>query len=164
MNIERVPILGSLNGASIEYRNIGSDGSMYLLNEIANIADQTITDFVRDNAIYRFFDMLRSDYMPKEPNYDTKDAMITVDLVALAKHLNATTSQTIDWLMECGKVELVITTPLHKATMPMIIPMEIAEKNGCTECQARIIIKALLLFLYKCPYDNSDAIDFLITD
>ena len=164
MNLERIPILGSLNGASIEYRNIGSDDSMYLLNEIANTADQTITDFVRKKSILRFFDMLRSDYMPKEPDYDTHDAMITVDLAALAKHLNATVSQTKEWLWECNKVELVIETPLHKVTMPMIITTDIAETGGGKECQARIIIKALLLFLYKCPYDNSYALDFLITD
>lgn len=164
MNLERIPVLGSLNRASIDYKNIGSDGSMYLLNEIANIADQAINESDRDEAMLQFFDMIRNDYLPKPTKGDLSDVTITVDLVALAKYLNATVSQTKDWLWECSKVELVIETPLHRVTKPMISTTDIAETSGCKECQARIIIQALLLFLYRCPYDNSYALDFLVTD
>lgn len=164
MNLERIPVLGSLNRASIDYKNIGSDGSMYLLNEIANIADQVIGDSDRDAAMLQFFDMLRNDYLPKPTGGDLSDVTITVDLVALAKYLNATVSQTEDWLWECSEVELVIETPLHRVTMPMIITTDIATTSGCKECQAHVIIRALQLFLYRCPYGNSYALDFLVTD
>ena len=161
MNLERIQILGSLNRATIDYKNIGSDGSLYLLNEMANIADQVFGDYDTKDTMLQFFDMLRDDYLPEHAKGDLSNVTVAVDLVNLAKHLNATVSQTKEWLWECNKVELVIETPLHKVTMPMIITTDIAETDGGKECQARIIIKALLLFLYRCPYNNSYALDFL---